>query len=164
MTSQRHRILREGATVGLIGATVVIAWFAVIDAVQGHFLATPLLLGTMLSTVLAHQQRLSQFTILFGYTLLHFLAFLGIGIGLARVVNVAERAPATLLGALVVFACMEVAWFGMTLILEQGFGSLIWWQVLVANLLSVSSMAFYLWRRHPALARRVNEATRLPAM
>ena len=49
--SRQNSVTREGIVVGLIGATAIAAWFAIIDAVQGHLFATPVMLGTSLSSL-----------------------------------------------------------------------------------------------------------------
>ena len=46
-----NRVLREGVSAGLIGATAIAAWFGIIDAVQGHFFATPIMLGTSVASL-----------------------------------------------------------------------------------------------------------------
>ncbi|MGV3707424.1 MAG: hypothetical protein ACO1Q7_01190, partial [Gemmatimonas sp.] len=58
-----------------------------------------------------------------------------------------------LLGLLAVF---EVWWVGGTYLLSRGFGELSWLQVFVANIIGAGTMAVYLWRQHPMLARRVD--------
>lgn len=45
---RRSRAVREGVTVGLIGAAIVMGWFVSVDLAAGMPLGTPALLGAAL--------------------------------------------------------------------------------------------------------------------
>ena len=48
----KQNVVREGISVGLIGAVSIALWFAILDAIQGELLATPIMLGTSLGSLL----------------------------------------------------------------------------------------------------------------
>ena len=50
--AERHNSVREGIYAGIIGATAIAVWFAVIDIVSGQPFHTPNILGAGLISVL----------------------------------------------------------------------------------------------------------------
>ena len=151
-------VVREGISVGLIGACAIALWFAIIDAVQGHLLATPVMLGNALGSLLMPGGDQPSFAAAFiGYTIFHVLAFCVIGLAFSFVVNGAERVPSAIIGFGMLFVAFEVGWIGWTTVLAQGFGNLTWLQVFIANLIAAAAMGLYMWRQHPTLPRRVTE-------
>ena len=136
-----NRVVREGVSAGLIGATSIAVWFAILDLVNWQLLATPVMLGKTLGS----------------YTLFHFAIFIAIGIAFSFVVNGAERVPSTIIGFGMLFVAFEVGWVGWTMVLAQGFGELTWLQVFIANLIASVAMGTYMWRQHPSLPRHVTQ-------
>ncbi len=154
--SEMGRTPREGIAAGLIGGTVVAAWFAILDLIQGHLLATPIMLGTSVGSVFLGGEAPGPAAAFLGYTLFHYTAFIAAGIGFAWVVNGAEKVPSVIIGLLGLLAVFEVWWVGGTYLLTKGFGDLTWFQVFVANLIGAGTMSAYMWRQHPSLAKRVD--------
>lgn len=151
-----NRVTREGIAAGLIGATAVAVWFAILDLIQGKFLATPVMLGTSLGSLFLNGDTPGQAAAFLGYTLFHYGAFVLAGLGFSWVVNGAEKVPSVVIGLLGLLAVFEVWWVGGTYLLSRGFGDLTWLQVFIANIIGAGVMTFYLWRQHPLLATRVD--------
>lgn len=156
----RHTILREGAIAGIIGATTVALWFLVVDLIAGHPLYTPEVLGTGLLSVLGPSGSESKMLIVAMYSVVHYAAFILVGILAAAIVHAAEREPNLLAGALILFVAIEIGFYGLTALLSQtdALGTLAWYQIGLANLLAAAAMGVYLWRAHPALGRDLNYA------
>ncbi len=152
-----NRIVREGMSAGLIGASSIALWFALLDATQGHLLDTPIMLGTSLGSLFFGADTISTAAAFLGYTVFHFALFIGIGLVFSWVVNHAENAPSTMIGFAGLFIVFEVGWVGWTMVLAEGFGRLTWLQVFLANIIAVITMGVYMWRQHPELPGRVNK-------
>jgi hypothetical protein len=151
-----NAVFREGISAGLIGATAIAAWFAILDAVQGQIFGTPILLGTSLGTLFLQGDTPGRAAAFLLYTVFHFAMFCGIGLLFAWVVDKAEAVPSAFIGFAGLFVAFEVGWIGWTTVLAEGFGDLTWAQVFVANLIAAGSMGLYMWRQHPALPARVS--------
>ena len=132
MTPGPRSVLREGIVAGLIGATVVAVWFLLFDVARGRPFLTPGLLGAAVFQGATSPIGL-QITpgLVLGYTILHGLAFVAF---------------------VILFACFEVFVFGVIGALSQSMlGALVWWAILVGNLLASIAMLWYLFRAHRAL-------------
>ncbi len=149
-------VVREGVSAGLIGAVAIAVWFGILDAVRGEMLATPVMLGTSLGSLVLGGDPPSRAAAFIGYTLFHVLMFVGIGILLSWVVNASEKTPSAFIGFAGLFVAFEVGWIGWTTVLSQGFGELSWLQVFGANIIAAAAMGFYMWRQHPSLPGRVS--------
>ncbi len=150
-----NTVVREGVSAGLIGASAIAAWFGILDAVSGRFLATPVMLGKSVGSLFLGDVEPSFAGAFLGYTVIHIVLFVGIGIAFSWVVNGAEKVPSALIGFMGLVVVFEVGWLGWTSVLSQGFGSLSWLQVFIANLIGAAAMGLYMWRQHPALPGRV---------
>jgi hypothetical protein len=155
MASRQRSVLREGIVAGLIGAAVVALWFFVYDLARGRPFLTPTLLGSFVffgvTTPTGLQPSLGP---ILGYTVLHGLAFIAFGIVAASLMAVSEREPALFIGFIILFACFEAFFFAILQVfrLSEG-GALVWWSVLVGNLLASVAMLWYFFRAHRALPR-----------
>ena len=118
------------------------------------------MLGTSLATFFGAPGTGSPIPLVLGYTLVHFAAFIIVGLIASAVVNNAEDEPSLLIGAAFLFVVFEVAWYGWAAVLSRSprFGNLAWYAVMIGNLVAAASMGVYLWRAHPTLARRFNAA------
>jgi hypothetical protein len=150
-----NRVVREGVSAGLIGASAIAVWFGILDAIAGSFLATPVMLGKSLGSLFLKGTEPGFAASFLGYTVLHVALFIVIGLVFSWVVNTAENAPSALVGFMGLFVVFEVGWVGWTSVLAQGFGALSWLQVFLANLIGAGAMGLYMWRQHPRLAGRV---------
>jgi hypothetical protein len=150
-----RRVVREGIVAGLIGAAVVAVWILIFDVLQGRPLETPAILGA----VLLHGARDPQAVpvtagAVLGYTVLHGLAFVLVGVIAAFLVAGAEREPAMLVALLVFFAAFEVFFLALVVFLARPLlGVLAWWEILIGNFLATVCMLWYFFLWHRGLAR-----------
>ncbi|MGH7475813.1 MAG: hypothetical protein ACRELD_05965 [Longimicrobiales bacterium] len=157
---EEHRIIKEGLVAGLVGAGAVAVWFLLLDAVSGRVFFTPAALGS----VAFHGARnvgdvdISALTVL-GYTGFHLFAFIATGIIAAALATEAEESSeVVVLGAALLFVTLEAFFFGLLAILAQWlFDVIVWWSILIANLIAALAMGYYLWKRHPKLSRDFSE-------
>jgi hypothetical protein len=155
MAPVQRSVLREGIVAGLIGATVVAVWFLLFDLARGRPLLTPGLLGAAVFEGVTDPSGL-RITVghVLGYTVLHGLAFIAFGVVAASLMAVSEREPALFVGFVILFACFEVFFFGVVGALGKSvLGALVWWSILIGNLLASVAMLWYLFRTHRALPR-----------
>lgn len=149
----RHRIVREGTLVGVLGAVIVAAWFFLIDLIQGQPFFTPGALGSAVFFRIADVDavQVSALTV-GGYTVLHFLAFICVGLGATALVVQSEKAPMLLLAGILILATAEAFFLGLlAVVAEWLLGTLGWLSVGIGNVLAAGGMALYLWRAHPEL-------------
>ena len=153
------RVGREGIVAGLIGAATVAGWFLLFDAIQGAPLRTPAVLGRVIGAIVgsqtipeAHSVAVAITPIL-GYTIVHGLAFIVVGLITAFLVDGAEREPAMLLALLIFFAAFEVFFLALVVFLARPLlGVLTWWAILIGNFLAAVSMLAYFLVWHRRLA------------
>ena len=147
--------LREGIVAGLIGAAVVAIWFFVFDVLRGRPFLTPTLLGSLVFLGVNTPTGMTPAVgPILGYTILHGLAFVAFGVVAATMLAMSDREPALFVAFVILFACFEVFFFGVLGVLGRGVQTaLVWWSVLVGNLLASFAMLWYFLRAHRALPR-----------
>ena len=155
MPDAQRSVLREGVVAGLIGAAVVAVWYFVFDIARGKPLLTPTLLGAF---VFQHATSLTDvdnwLLPILGYTILHGLAFIAFGVIAASLIAVSEREPTLFIAVIILFACFEMLFLGVVGALGQSMvGAVVWWAVLVGNLLAAVAMLWYFFLGHRALPR-----------
>ena len=155
MAGAERSVLREGIIAGVIGAAVVAVWFLVFDILRGKPLLTPGLLGAFvfygIKTPVGVDPALGP---ILGYTILHGLAFIAFGVVVASVMAASEREPALFVGFVILFACFEVFFFAAVGAIGQTMlGALVWWSILIGNLLASAAMLAFFFRGHRALPR-----------
>jgi hypothetical protein len=160
MEERQHNFLREGLFTGFIGATAIAVWFLLVDTIAGRAFYTPEFLGRGLVSVLGkNMMGDTAFTHIAGYTVFHYAAFAVVGILLTVIVHKAERTPAILAGALVAFVIMTMGFYMIAAAFaESALGNLAWPQIFIANLLAAGLMMGYLWRKHPTVGRKFQQA------
>jgi hypothetical protein len=153
MARAQRSVLREGIITGLIGAAVVALWFLLFDFARGKPFFTPALLGRALFYGISDPTSVPiALGPIVGYTVVHGIAFVAFGIIAAYVMSVSEREPAVFLAFVILFACFEVFVLGAVGALGKSLlGALVWWAILIGNLLASAAMLWYLAREHPAL-------------
>ena len=152
-------ILFEGFITGMIGAGIVAVWFLLIDVIQHEALYTPSLLGTVLfkGPAAAHDHTAIDPGMVAAYTIVHHLAFVGVGIVASFLVTEMERTPPLGIALLFLFIFFETAFHIYMIAIGQGLlGAIAFWGVAVANLLAAGGMAAVLWFRHPAALSHFN--------
>jgi hypothetical protein len=92
----RTHTLREGVTVGLIGAAIVRLWFFIVDLAAGAPLRSPAFLGAALFDG-ARSEAVIPTARLVGYTAVHLAGFVVLGLGVAGFFALAEREKRVLL-------------------------------------------------------------------
>ena len=159
--AEGHNTVREGVYAGLIGATAIVVWFAVIDIVSGMPFHTPNILGAGLISVLGKPPTMPD-TVMFHvliYTIFHYLVFALVGIVIVTIVHQSARTPAVLAGFLVAFVAFELGAIGLTtLFTESRLGGMAWYQIFLANLLAAGLMFWFIGRRHPQLRGDLDRA------
>ncbi|HET9464071.1 MAG TPA: peptide-methionine (S)-S-oxide reductase, partial [Gemmatimonadales bacterium] len=155
--ARHHFIADEATSAGLLGASVVAAWFLLLDFMAGR----PLHIASVLGQVLLLGDRTPDLIQLHGgavelYGFFHFLSFLAVGWLSVRLLHMAVREPVWLVGLLLVFVSVETVVFAVSFALFQGTGAeSLRGPVLIGNGLAVLAMGTYLWRTHRLLVRYV---------
>jgi hypothetical protein len=154
MPSERS-VLREGTIAGLLGAATVAVWFLIFDALRGRPFLTPALLGTAVFYGVKDPSAVQvAFGPILGYTILHGLAFIAFGVVAAAFIALSEREPALFIAVIILFACFET--FFLAVVGAVGasmIGALVWWSILIGNMLAAIAMLWYFFVGHRALPR-----------
>ena len=160
---REHATIRNGLVTGLIGATVLAAWFLIVDAIAGNVLSTPAALGSAFFFGATTPAQVSiDFTTVAGYTLIHYAAFLVLGVVAAAVVRGSEDSPPLALGLAMLFVVAETLFVGfVTIAANWILGALAWWAVALGNILASVGMGAYLWHTHPRMRAHLREGPSL---
>ncbi|MGH7546229.1 MAG: hypothetical protein ACREKI_08620 [Gemmatimonadota bacterium] len=128
------QIVLRGLGAGFAGATVLVLWFLVIDAVQGQPFHTPAFLASVLAGVDGVDRSVG---LILMYTALHYAAFFAIGVVVAWAMSRLETAPTLLLGLVLGFLLFDsifyfgIVFTGVDVVREFG-----WAELLAGNLLA----------------------------
>ena len=141
MSTRFGGLVPRGVVAGVVGATALAFWFLVIDGSQGEPFRTPGFLGGALLGTDALEPTVG--TVLL-YTLLHYGAFVGVGLGVAWSLSKIHTTPNIFLGLVLGFGLYDLVFYesftvtGVDVVSEFG-----WPAVLVGNLIAgVSLMSF----------------------
>lgn len=158
-----EKLLTRGLITGLFGAAAVALWFFFLDFSDGHPFRTPAALGSALLFGASKAEAMQvTFPVVAAYTLVHVIAFAIAGTIFVAIAEQVERSSSVVLltvpGAI---ALEAVVLTGLALGADWVLGAVGVWSVLVANLLGVLSMGWYVWRTHPTLrhGRRTGEVS-----
>jgi len=154
-----HPLFTQGLVTGLIGAGVVALWFLTLDLAAGHPLRTPTALGAALlfgaSNVAVIDMNLGMVA---AYSVVHVAAFVIAGALFVAVAEQIERTPALILLAVMAMIVLDaVVGAALALGAQWVLGTLGVWSVVVANVLAVCAMGWYVWATHPLLRQRLRE-------
>ncbi len=155
---REHRTIREGLVAGLLGAVAVMVWFLVLDLVHGRMFFTPGALGSAIffGARGVHEVQITLETVL-GYTGLHVVAFLAVGLIASALTEAARREPPLLLGMVLFFVTLEVMFIGLLAIVAAWLLDAIqWWTIIVGNLIAALVMGGYLLHEHPELREHLS--------
>ena len=152
-----QRILREGFVGGLIGAGAVAFWFLIVDMIAGRPFFTPGMLG---SAVFWGARDPAEVVITFqaviGYSMLHVVAFMLVGIVAALLAALVDSFPSTLFLVVVFFVIFEVGFYIIVAIMARPLlGGLAWSNVAIGNLIAAGGMGYYLWHVHPHIRQEL---------
>jgi hypothetical protein len=155
----RHTVLRDGVIAGVLGGTCVAVWFFIVDLIVGRPLATPLMLGGGLVSIIGVTHG-NPVLVILAYTAFHYIAFAVVGLIAALIVHRSEQTPSLLAGAFLFFVAAEMGFYLMSFVLAQSpaFGPLSGVQVAVGNFIAAVAMGTYFWRTHPALKSGLDQA------
>jgi hypothetical protein len=134
----------RGAIAGALAATAVAIWFLVIDTVEGRPFYTPSFLS---SALLGRENMLATPAALAFYTVVHFVTFIVIGIGMAWLMRRWEVVATSLMGLMLGLLLFDVVFYagvlitGVNVVRELG-----WPEVLVGNILAGLVMMEWLER------------------
>src|SRR5688572_12565283 len=139
--SGSHDTLREGTALGIVVATAIWVWLAVVDALVGRPFETFAALGGI--TV---------------FTVVHYLLNIVYGLAIVSAVHGAAREPSLALALVFGLVMLEIAIAMLTVLLSHlGLGELAWVRILGGSLVGVAIALFVLSRRHP-LASQLRHA------
>ena len=155
MATVGRPVLREGIIAGLIGAAVVAVWFLILDVARGRPFLAPTILGAAVFYGVRTPDGLEPSLLpVVGYTLIHGLAFVAFGVIAASFIAVSEREPPVFAAFIILFAAFEVFFLAVVTAFGQSMlGALVWWAILVGNLLASIAMLGYFFRVHRTLPR-----------
>jgi hypothetical protein len=153
MAREQRSVLREGVIGGLLGAATVAVWFLVFDTARGKPFLTPSLLGSAVFAGIRDPTGVEPaLGPILGYTLLHGLAFLAFGVVAAALIDASEREPKVFIAVVILFACFETFFLGALGALAQSMvGAVVWWSILIGNMLAAVVMLWYWFVGHRAL-------------
>ncbi|HEY7434686.1 MAG TPA: hypothetical protein VIE41_06065 [Methylomirabilota bacterium] len=152
--------LREGITVGLVGAAIVMAWFFIVDLAAGAPLRTPALLGAALFDGVRDVDAVTPAArLVVGYTAVHLAGFVALGLGAAGLFALAEREKRVLALIFILGCCLAVVFLAMVYGLSQWLGQAVTPAIFLAGHIlgasaSVGGLAYF----HGRLLRRMAEA------
>lgn len=127
------RIIPRGIVAGLVGATVMAAWFFAVDLVRGEPFGT---FAFVAGALLGGDGEVAVSPVAL-YTLVHYLAFMAVGIAVSAMLRrVSVNAP-VLLGAVVGFLLFDAVFYGSILVTGTNVVTALGWpQVLLGNVLA----------------------------
>jgi len=126
---------------GVVGATVLALFFLVIDGTQGQPLRTPAFLA---SALLGNDGFEMGFGPIALYTLIHYGAFITVGLAVSWALTLVETASPVLLGLVLGFALFDLVFYGSVIMTGVNVVEALGWpEVLAGNLAAgVSLMGF----------------------
>lgn len=135
-----------------VGGSVTALFFLIYDEIAGQPLFTPSLLGTVVFTG-AEPASVSEvrMDMIAYFTLVHFVGFGILGLGVASLVRSMETLAAHPgIITLFIFLALAAGFFGPAALVFPGLAAEVGiLQILSANLLTAASMAVFLRRAHP---------------
>ena len=128
----KHNAVREGIGLGVVVATALWTWIAVVDAVAGEPFRTFTVLGGIVP-----------------FTVLHYALNVAYGMAIVAIVHRTQREPS--LAAVLWFALvvLEFAFVMATILLSHvGLGGFAWVRIFAASLMGLVLVIFILSRTH----------------
>ena len=148
-----HPLVTKGVITGLIGASAVALWFLIVDLLANSPFYTPAALGSaVLFGATSPAEVQVSVAVIAAYTMVHFAAFVVVGIALVWSSERLEQTPGMWLMGLLTFIMLEGLFLG-TLGSLGGWvlGTISWWAVGIGNLVAVLAMGTWVWATHPKL-------------
>ena len=139
--SGNHDSRREGIALGVVVATGIWVWLAMVDAMAG--------------------QPFHTFTVLGGitaFTIVHYLLNIVFGVAVVSAVHGAAREPSLAIAVVFGLVTLEIAFAMFTVLLSNlGLGNLAWVGIFGGSLIGTTLVLFVVSRRHP-LGAQVRDA------
>jgi hypothetical protein len=156
----RAHVMREGITVGLIGAAIVMLWFFVVDLAAGVPLRTPALLGAALFDGVRYAEAVTpRVGLVLGYTAVHVGGFVALALGLSGLFALAERETRVLALIFLLGCCLAVVFLAVVYGLSQWLGQAVTPVIFLAgHLLAGAAMVGALAYFHGRLLRKLPDA------
>ncbi len=124
----------RGLLAGALGALAMAVWFLVVDAAQGVPFRTPALLAASLVGVDDFATRPGLIAL---YTVIHFAAFMVVGVLATWILAKMEVAPSILLGLVLGFILFDLVFYGSVYVTGLDVVEALGWvEVLTGNLLA----------------------------
>lgn len=151
--SKPAQIGTDGILAGVIGAATLALWFLVVDLIDGEPLYTPTILSKLFLRMEGASPEFhtlqSPFQIVWGYTWLHGLVFVGLGGLISWLLGATERNPDIGFGVLLFITLLGVLVTGVVAVYAtQVLRVLGWPEIFIGNLLAAAAMLVYFWCRH----------------
>jgi hypothetical protein len=135
--SGNHDTVREGTALGIIVATSIWVWLAVVDAIAGHPFQTFTALGGITL-----------------FTVVHYALNIVYGMVIVSAVHGSVREPSLALAVVFGLITLEIAIAMLTVLLSHiGLGELAWVRIFGGSLVGVVTALLVLSRGHPLAAR-----------
>ena len=142
MSTRLRGLVPRGVIAGVIGATALAFWFLVIDGSQGEPFRTPGFLGGALLGTDALEPGAGPVIL---YTLLHYAAFIGVGLGVSWSLSKIHTTPNVFLGLALGFGLYDLVFYtSVTVTGIDVIGEFAWPAVLVGNLIAGVSLISFL--------------------
>jgi len=152
------KTIKEGLIIGFIGYATVAILYAIFDMIAARgFLFTVDLLGKVLfrdflTSDIVKSPAAIDLAAIFWYNIFHLLTALIIGLLVISFVELTDRQPAQ--GQFILF--ILVLGFVLTVVVVTFMTSPVntfipWWSIFIANILSVVTASYYLFKRHPGI-------------
>ncbi len=134
----------RGVVAGLLAATAVIAWFFFLDLLQGRPFATPAFLA---ATVLGGAPAAIGLGTIVLYTLIHYAAFIALGVAVAALVSSARLPPGLAMGVILGIVFFDLVFYtGLVLSGVDVLRQLGWPWVLIGN--EIAGLTMVAWLRY----------------
>src|SRR5437773_1124917 len=120
----------------ILFAAFEVFFFGVVGALGRFMLGVLVWWAVLIGNLLRSGLEITVANVL-GYTLIHGLAFMAFGVVAASLLALSEREPTLFVAFVILFAAFEVFFFGVVGALGRFMlGVLVWWAVLIGNLLA----------------------------
>ncbi len=134
MSTRIRGLVSRGVIAGVIGATALAFWFLVIDGSQGQPFRTPGFLGGAILGTTALDPGAGAIIV---YSLLHYIAFIGVGLGVAWALSKIDSTPNLFLGLALGFGLFDLVFYtSVTVTGIDVIGEFGWPAVLMGNLIA----------------------------
>lgn len=151
--------VRTGAVAGFLAATAVVVFFFLLDSLHGDPLRTPRFLAGVLAGYPADGQ--GGFAMVAVYTVLHYAAFIGVGLVSAWAFARAGIRPNMLLGLALGVLLFDVVFYAGILLRGVDVADRLGWPALLAgNLLAGVVLLSYVRRKGPEPRTSLTDALR----